>query len=69
MSDNVLTCTRGDTPSPSSARRTSARRISTNGAGVEGSFLGGLGELFTSREKIAMYACESGGHVEFFLPE
>jgi hypothetical protein len=34
-----------------------------------GFFFGDFGELLTSRQTIQMYACESCGHVEFFLPE
>ena len=34
-----------------------------------GFFLGDLGELFTAREKIELYACEGCGHMELFLPE
>lgn len=34
-----------------------------------GFFLGDVGELFTNREKLEMYACETCGHVELFLPE
>jgi DNA-directed RNA polymerase subunit RPC12/RpoP len=34
-----------------------------------GFFLGDLGELFTAREKVELYACEACGHLEFFLPE
>ena len=33
-----------------------------------GFFLGDLGELFTSRERMELYACEACGHMEFFLP-
>lgn len=31
-------------------------------------FFGDFGELLTDRETIQMFACESCGHVEFFLP-
>jgi hypothetical protein len=29
---------------------------------------GDFGQLFTGGEKIAMFACEECGHVEFFIP-
>ena len=31
--------------------------------------LGDLGELFTSRTSLELYACESCGHIELFLPD
>jgi hypothetical protein len=34
-----------------------------------GFVLGDLGELSTSRTRLEMYACESCGHIELFVPD
>ena len=34
-----------------------------------GFYLGDVGELFTARTKVELYACEACGHLEFFLPD
>ena len=64
MSDEILHCLRCQEP-----LRFLGERDFHEGTRAWGFVLGDLGELLTSRERIAVYACESCGHMEFFLPE
>jgi hypothetical protein len=73
MSDTFDGFDTSDTPDTSCTRCDGALIFAGDKDFHEGStgwgfFLGDLGELFTNREKVEMYICESCGHIEFFAP-
>jgi hypothetical protein len=64
VNDEILNCLRCKAP-----LTFLGERDFHEGTRAWGFVLGDLGELFTSRERIAIYACEACGHMELFLPE